>query len=295
MAKKTFTVIITLFLLLLISACKSDKVTYGVVDRERILKESVYREEIEGLNAQIAELENQLSSKKLQVEKEIREKEESIERASQQEWQARVKAREEQLNTELLEKHKDFFAQKEREFVDFVTLVENEVNGKLNDLMAKLADGTLPEAERQNIDVIVEDIKTKGEQRLKAKNDEIKNEVDGRLAEDRRAMSATLGQFANNVREEIFEKYRKEIDTFAEGLLGEGQRQQTLLKEKHDALSKTFDENIHAAIEEVAKAKGLETVFIKYFVNVNATDITSEVLQKVKENKEKGSAAGNKP
>lgn len=284
--KKLF-LFMTLFMLLLVSGCDSNKVTLGVVDRERIFKESVYHDEIKSLNDQIIELEKQLAGKKVEVEKQLKEKEEAANRAIQQDGEARVRAREEQLHNELMEKHKDFLVQKEQEFITFATTVENEVNGELNALMKKLADGSLSEEQSKNIEKTVQDIKSQGEQKIRTKEAQIREEVNAQLAGDRSAVSATLGQFAQSVREELFAKHKKELDTFAEELLGEGQKQQNQLKEKHDALSKTVDESIKGAIKEVAEAKKLDTVFVDYFANSNAVDITDDVLKKIKENKDK--------
>lgn len=288
--------VLTVCMLLLISGCNKDETEkIGVVDKKRIFQESVFASEIKAMDEQIAKLEEGLAAKKGEVQKQLVEKERQANVDMQQTWQKRAQEKEQELNNAIVAKHKDFLEQKEQEFRNFVTTIEQDVNSQLDTLVAKLVNNpNLSDEERKQIEKEIEDTKKQAESKIKEKNNLIQSEVNAKLADDRVAMNSTMETFAQNLREELFEKHKKELDAFAESLLGDDQKAQNELKNKQTELMKKADTSIKDAIKQVSQEKKLDVVFIEYQANIAAIDITEDVLKKLKDDNANADSSKNK-
>jgi Skp family chaperone for outer membrane proteins len=263
-------------------ARQEERVTVGVIDRDRIMREPSVAGALQSLDKKIADLEAELRDKKVEAQDELQEREEKTAAAIREEWLAAVKKREETLNKELEEKHKDFFAEKDKQMQDFIQAAESEINSKLS-LLAQQAQSPLTtEAQLRELERQAAQLRGLGEERVKAKDDEIRQEVEQKIAGDVQVLRRELDDYAAGLKERLQEKQREEMREFAENLLGEEQKRQNEFAAERELLTHNIAERLEAAVMAVAGEKQLTVVLGSFAVNIGALDITEEVLTRLK-------------
>lgn len=281
--KSLFLVLVVLFLLS-VSGCAS-KSNVGVLDYEKVFKESKDYVEITNIKTEIDKLEEQLLDKKVAAQEELKVKEAELNEEMQSKMQARMQEKENEVNQRIQDKNKSIFDDKNKQLQDFSASLEEEANKELAVLRQEAEQPGVTEERFAEMDKQAADIIKKGQDKMAAKQSEIQAEIDALLAEDRQVAESELMAYSETVMAELREESNKKANEYMAGLFGEDQQKQNELKEKHAQLVKKFDEKLKLVVSEVAKGKKLETVFVNYVVNVKAVDISDDVIKAMNEDK----------
>jgi Skp family chaperone for outer membrane proteins len=276
--KKTAILILAIFLTSLLGGCAEAPVPIGLFDHGKVAKEKAVFGEVDALNAEIALLEELLREEKSALLDELREMEREANESLKEEWALGVKEREKQLNNALDDQFRDFLDTKNREMNDFIADLEKGVNGQLDELTEKALSPLITEMQIAELERASDDLKRQADEKIKEKDAQIKQEIDEKLADSRAAAKRNLDEFADNLRDGLRSQRERQLREFAEERLGGDQKKQNDLAQRRDILLNNVNGRISKAIEAVAKEKDLPVVLSAAVTNVNAIDITDDVI-----------------
>jgi Skp family chaperone for outer membrane proteins len=247
----------------------------GVFEYDKVVRESIVWRELNSLTQEIAGLEESLREKKSILENSLKEKEEAAEQAVRKEWAAALKAREEQINEEFQEKYKDLLEKQNQKIQDFIAQTEAEANRQLAALAEQAA---LSEDE---IKARAREIKEQAEEKIRARHAELGKEIEDATAEDRANTDREMRLYADELAESLRARTRNELRDFAEELLGDDQKRQNELKERHTILTRQADEDLRRAAARAAEAKDLTAVITNFVANPGAIDLTDDIIKEL--------------
>ncbi len=282
MLKNRFAVILTVFLFSLsLGGCLSAKPVLGVLDKEKVAKESKEYKKISTLREEISLLDAALAEKRQEFALQLKDKEVAANKRMQDEWSAKMQDKQNALNQDIQNKNKDFFGSKNVEMKNYVDSVEKELMEKEATLNKEAVATTTTAERRLAINKEISSLEQEARNKVTAKKEAIQKEIDAKVAGDQQQARQELDSYGASLREELFVAERGKSQKYMEELFGEDQKK---LNEKQNALEaalKAFNDKVNKAVEKIAKEKKLETVFGAYAVNVKALDITVEVMKEL--------------
>lgn len=213
---------------------------------------------------------------------------EQVHKNLEQEFNSKMAAKQEELNQGLAEKSQGIQAQLAEEFRSYNEAVDEEYNPQLFNLQLKLKTVQVSKEEADLLQKQMDALQQERGEKLNRKHQELAKRMEEQMApakaEAQKSMERYSQELNNQLSQKAAEKNQEMTARSLPSIMAtkepspEAQQQLVAKRQEIEALQQYIVENIRTQVASIAVAKGLETVITKVLVNVNAVDITDEVI-----------------
>lgn len=274
----------------------------GVIDMDKAVRAHSKHPEWQKLKEQAATLQQQLTAEAGRTAGAAPEMsamqlppaaESGLRAAAEQEFNAKMTAKQQELQARLAEKAGKLHSELTAELRTYAGQLEQEYQPQQFNLQLKLQTIRMDETAAAAIKQQLDDLKAEQAAKLAAREQELSKKLEAALAPEQAASEQELAAYAKQLNAEISQKLAAQAGNLAENNTGSLSRpsatgvsaleQQLALKQQEiSALEQSILNDIREQAGKVAAESSLDVVFTGHRVNVSAVDITDAVIAAVK-------------
>lgn len=264
---------------MLTQACLGAKEKIGIVDKNKVLQQSKYYQQVQEIEQKLALLEEKLSVQRAQSQEKLLTKEQELNEKMQTTMNAKLKEKQDELQNKIAENNKEFLEGKQKEMQSFVQEQNQQFNSKIEQYNKQSNNSAITQAQIKQMQDELDAQKLQIEQKIKDKDQEILKQIEDKLSAERAEAGHELDSYLLSERDKMQEQMKKEFDDYAQSILGTDEVQKNQLEKQHQELIANVGKKIDDIINNIAKQKDISVIFNQVVANVQAIDLNKEVVE----------------
>ena len=212
-----------------------------------------------------------------------------IHEALGQEFNAAMTAKEKELNTRLAQKAEQLNQSLSAEFESYGKEIDQTYQPQIFSLQLKLKTVQLPKEEADKLQKQLEALQAERGAKLSAKEQELTGKMDAQMGREKAAAGEELNTYAAQLNAQLEQQGAAKSSELAarmqvqpspapSGPMAELQKKLILKEQEIGAMQDTIIKDIQDKAGKIAATRNLEVVLGEYSVNLQALDITDEVI-----------------
>lgn len=212
-----------------------------------------------------------------------------IEKALQEEFVAKVTAKEKEINERLNKKAQTISAELDAEFNKYARQLDDEYQSQIFNLNLKMRTLNLTKEERVAFQEKIDALDKEYHAKMSDKERELIKKIDKMMETDKVAAEKEIADYATSVNRELSERSMQamvppkvDIPRKEEGARSEKAQKAAMKKLECTAMEESIIGDIKSKVEKIAAQRNLQAVFGNVLVNVQAIDITDAVIAELR-------------
>ena len=216
-----------------------------------------------------------------------------IHEALGQEFNAAMTAKEKELNTRLAQKAEQLNRDLSAEFESYGKEIDQTYQPQIFSLQLKLKTVQLTKEEADKLQKQLEALQAERAAKLSAKEQELTGKMDAQMGREKAAAGEELNAYAAQLNakleqqgaaksSELASRMQVQSSQAPSGPMAELQKKLMLKEQEIGAMQDAIIRDIQDKAGKIAAARNLEVVLGEYSVNIQAIDITDEVIGELK-------------